>query len=303
MKLAPKFDKGGQPRKLTEKEIAENKRKQQILLNNGYKAVKVNGNWGPWQESLWKELQKKTAVHATKNITQGLLRTVFPTYAAIQDGKKIAMKTLNPILKPVAHSINEYGKQPSSSSGQEEWWHDQTNTNKILIQEKATKEYKKMLGLKTNQNQKSFKEAWNERQELDKKALDWYFKNKVDPSLQKGYENRAKRTHAENAAAFALIGSSVSWLPFIGQPLGLLFGGADQVYDWAASVDEPSNSNTAHVYSNYAGDIVDKATDVIPGKMDDYVLDPASKALTILGNADDAASAGGNDIFEWTNNY
>ena len=31
----------------------ENRRKQQLLVNAGYKGVIVDGSWGPYQQKLW----------------------------------------------------------------------------------------------------------------------------------------------------------------------------------------------------------------------------------------------------------
>lgn len=41
-----------QPRKATQAESNVNKRRQSILRSAGYKSIKVDGNWGPWQQNI-----------------------------------------------------------------------------------------------------------------------------------------------------------------------------------------------------------------------------------------------------------
>jgi hypothetical protein len=69
----------------------------------------------------------------------------------------------------------------------------------------------------------------------------------------------------------------------------------DIIYDWAASIDEPNAINHAHT----ATDHLDLVTKVIPGKYDDIV----GHGVKIIGNADDATSSMGIDIYEKLFNY
>lgn len=55
------------PKKPTQQEAENNKRRQEYLRTHGYPNVKVDGSWGPWQQSLWdkattKEKQYDTSV-------------------------------------------------------------------------------------------------------------------------------------------------------------------------------------------------------------------------------------------------
>ena len=49
------------PRKISQAEAAENKKKQQVLRTAGYN-IKVDGSWGPWQEKQYRKIGQHVKV-------------------------------------------------------------------------------------------------------------------------------------------------------------------------------------------------------------------------------------------------
>ena len=104
MNIIPKFQNSGKV--LTKQQIEQNKKKQQILNQNGVK-VKIDGNWGPWQQEQYNKIMSKKNSNRLKNlITQ-----------TIQE-RNIVMR-------------------PLSTERQ-----DNTRTNKPSIPQKVTRTYK-----------------------------------------------------------------------------------------------------------------------------------------------------------------
>lgn len=157
--------------------------------------------------------------------------------------------------KWIAHKINEHGNQSSYTPSY--------NTIGFIYQD-----------IKRVHPEYSDKQIQSKIKEIHKKAT------KNAPS------------RAEKAAAMALFGEAVGWFgdPYT-KAASTVASGIDQVYDWAAAIDEPKPSNFAHVGTNY----LEKIAEVIPGKADDYV----AKGLNLIGNADDATSAQGSNLFGW----
>ena len=105
--------------------------------------------------------------------------------------------------------------------------------------------------------------------------------------VQKQYNQTRKNiglpteaTPSQSAASLAVIGGAFS--PWFTVP--------DIVFDTAASIDEPSTSNTLHTVADFP----EAVAKVTPTKVDDYV----AKGVQIIGNVDDALSAGGKNLFE-----
>lgn len=90
---------------------------------------------------------------------------------------------------------------------------------------------------------------------------------------------KKKSTPSQAAAGLAVIGGAFS--PWLAVP--------DIVFDVAASIDEPSASNTLHTVSDFP----EAVAKITPTKVDDY----AARGVQILGNVDDALSAGGKNLF------
>ena len=171
---------------------------------------------------------------------------------------------VTPIVKKVAHTINEYGNKESEkivSSGARRAIFDQAM------------------------------QAWNNKDRRGKTHSE-HMKNYTQEAIQKKKDNMPSSTNSQVAAASSLVGSGVSFLGPVGKIAGTIMGIPDLVYDWAAYVDQPNNAkNTLHLASNY-GENLAKIT---PGKLDDYV----AKAGKFIGNVDDAVSASGNDLFNF----
>lgn len=86
-------------------------------------------------------------------------------------------------------------------------------------------------------------------------------------------------TPSQSAAALAVIGGAFS--PWFAVP--------DIIFDTAASIDEPSTSNTLHTVADFP----EAVAKVTPSKVDDYV----ARGVQMIGNIDDTLSAGGKNLF------
>ena len=91
--------------------------------------------------------------------------------------------------------------------------------------------------------------------------------------------SKKKSTPSQAAAGLAVIGGAFS--PWLAVP--------DIVFDVAASIDEPSASNTLHTVADFP----EAVAKITPTKVDDYV----ARGVQMLGNVDDALSAGGKNLF------
>ena len=101
------------------------------------------------------------------------------------------------------------------------------------------------------------------------------------------------RTNAQKAATLSLLGQSFNFAGPWGITAARIASIPDQVYDWAASIAEPTNvRNHVHTAANY----LDELAKITPTKYDDYV----AKAGELIGNADDIASSTGHDLFDWS---
>ena len=193
------------------------------------------------------------------------------------------------IIKRAAHAINEHGNKPIYQDGFDAWYSSLTGNNLALLRSEATMAYEK-------ENRPLYPEGaslWEMlKPEYSQKALRWWYDTKIHPSRRDAEEKRANTTHSQNAAAISLAGSAVGMAPHIYTKIaGAALTIPDQIYDWAEAIDEPKNSNTAHVVLDYP-ELLGK---IIPGKVDDIVL----KAGNLVSNADDLASTGGSNIFSF----
>lgn len=117
----------------------------------------------------------------------------------------------------------------------------------------------------------------------------------VKEQMKQAYESdpRHNRTNAQKAAELALRGQGLNLAGPWGVVAARVLSIPDQVYDWAASIAEPTNvRNHAHTAANY----LDKLAKITPTKYDDYV----AKIGELIGNADDVASGMGYDLFDWS---
>lgn len=111
---------------------------------------------------------------------------------------------------------------------------------------------------------------------------------KAHPELtyQQAYENISKRigskktTPSQASAGMAVLGGAFS--PWFAAP--------DIIFDVAATIDEPSNSNIIHTVADFP-EVIAKFT---PNKIDDYV----AKGVQTIGNVDDYLSSKGKNLFE-----
>ena len=113
--------------------------------------------------------------------------------------------------------------------------------------------------------------------------------------MKQAYESdpRHNRTNAQKAAELALRGQGLNLAGPWGVVAARVLSIPDQVYDWAASIAEPTDiRNHYHTAANY----LDKLSKLTPTKYDDYV----AKAGELIGNIDDTVSASGNDLFNWS---
>lgn len=102
---------------------------------------------------------------------------------------------------------------------------------------------------------------------------------------RKEFENSSKQspvTNAQAASAASVMGSPFSFFGPIGTVGSALLSAPDLVYDWAASIAEPSIKNHVSTASNHLED----AARVIPGKWDDL----AAKGAKVISNGVDAFS-------------
>lgn len=193
------------------------------------------------------------------------------------------------ILKRVAHTINEYGNKKVYTDGYDAWYTSLTGNNKALLSSEAKIAYEKENGSLYPEGA-SFWEMM--KPEYTQKALRWWYDTKIHPSRRESSENTAKTTNSQNAAKTSIAGSAIGLIP---NTYTRIIGGAlsipDKIYDWAAVIDEPKNSNIAHVVLDYP-ELLGK---IIPGKIDDVVL----KVGNLAANIDDAASAGDKNIFKF----
>lgn len=168
-----------------------------------------------------------------------------------------------PIVKKVAHYINEHGQQEAEkvvSSGARRAIFDQA-----------------MM-------------AWNNNDRRGKTHSE-HMRNYTQDAINRKKASMPSRTNSQVAAASSLAGTGVGFLGPIGKAAGVVMGIPDLVYDWAASIDEPENlRNHAHTATNYA----EQLAKIVPGKLDDYV----AKTGNFVSNLDDAFSAIGSDMYE-----
>ena len=193
------------------------------------------------------------------------------------------------IVKRAAHAINKYGNKPIYQDGFDAWYGSLTGNNRALLRSEAAMAYEKENGPLYPEGASLWEML---KPEYSQKALRWYYDTKLHPSQRDAAEKRANTSHSQNAAAISLTGSAVGMVPHIYTKIaGTALTIPDQIYDWAEAIDEPKNSNTAHVILDYP-ELLGK---IIPGKVDDVVL----KAGNLVSNVDDLASTRGKNIFSF----
>ena len=193
------------------------------------------------------------------------------------------------IIKRAAHAINEHGNKPIYQDGFDAWYSSLTGNNLALLRSEAAMAYEKENGPLYPEGASLWEML---KPEYSQKALRWWYDTKVHPSRRDAEEKRANMTHSQNAAAISLAGSAIGAVPhtytkIIGTALTI----PDQIYDWAATIDEPKNSNTVHVILDYP-ELLGK---VIPGNVDDIIL----QAGKLVSNVDDLASTREKNIFSF----
>lgn len=193
------------------------------------------------------------------------------------------------IVKRAAHAINKYGNKPIYQDGFDAWYGSLTGNNRALLRSEAAMAYEKENGPLYPEGASLWEML---KPEYSQKALRWYYDTKLHPSQRDAAEKRANTSHSQNAAAISLAGSAVGMVPHIYTKIAdIALTIPDQIYDWAEAIDEPKNSNTAHVILDYP-ELLGK---IIPGKVDDVVL----KAGNLVSNVDDLASTRGKNIFSF----
>lgn len=184
--------------------------------------------------------------------------------SVIVTGVKNAFNWLNeqPIIKKVAHAINEHGKQTSDAP---------FSTGTLMV---------------INDNARI---AWYQGDRLGSTYQEHYDKY-FDKFMEKRKQNRP--TNNEMAARQSVAGATVSLIkhPYA-RIAGTVMSAPDVVYDWAASIDEPNNTaNHAHTATNH----LESLAKITPTKYDDIV----AKTGNIIGNIDDVASGFGINLFK-----
>ena len=193
------------------------------------------------------------------------------------------------IVKRAAHAINKYGNKPIYQDGFDAWYGSLTENNRALLRSEAAMAYEKENGPLYPEGASLWEML---KPEYSQKTLRWYYDTKLHPSQRDAAEKRANTSHSQNAAAISLAGSAVGMVPHIYTKIaGTALTIPDQIYDWAEAIDEPKNSNTAHVVLDYP-ELLGK---IIPGKVDDVIL----KAGNLVSNVDDLASTKGKNIFSF----
>lgn len=205
-------------------------------------------------------------------------------------GNKKQRSLLNSgIVKRAVHAINEYGNKPIYQDGFDAWYSSLTGNNLALLRSEAAMAYEKENGPLYPEGA-SFWEML--KPEYSQKALRWWYDTKVHPSRRNSAEKRANMTRSQNAVAISLAGSAISAVPHVYTKIaGTALTIPDQIYDWASAIDEPKNSNTAHVVLDYP-ELLGK---VIPGKVDDVVL----KVGNLVSNVDDLTSTREKNLFSF----
>ena len=189
-------------------------------------------------------------------------------------------------VKKVAHQINIEGQQPAETppSFEEYVTNHLTELQKSAARSEAQKRYAARYGRKYP--------FFPNKYQIET------LKSMTDQVLQERYKeyltNFKTKTKAQAAAGWSVVGSLIGAIPHpVTRTMGALMTAPDQAYDWAAAIDEPKPSNTAHVGVDYLPWIAK----IIPGKYDDIIFN----SLNVVGNVDDAVSTSDNDLFNFLN--
>lgn len=174
-----------------------------------------------------------------------------------------------PVVKKIAHYINEHGKKVTSNNPAANSGH------RRAVQDIAA-------------------HKWYREKDRRGATYNEHY-NAIGEGLYRKYKERTKKSNSQRAAGAALAGTGLGFLGPMGKAAGSVMGIPDLLYDWAASIDEPENlRNHAHTATNYA----EQLAKIIPGKLDDYV----AKAGNLVSNMDDAFSAFGQDMYNLNSN-
>ena len=173
-----------------------------------------------------------------------------------------------PVVKKVAHYINEHGKQHKD----------------LEFMDNATRYQAERIWKHRSQDRLSNNLEEHVRKYVQQKRSEFEQSSKKSPY-----------TNSQAAAYLSATGSPMSFFGPIGTATSTVIGIPDLVYDWAASIDEPENlRNHAHTATNYS----EQLAKIVPGKWDDYV----AKAGNFVSNMDDTFSAFGQDMYNLNSN-
>ena len=204
------------------------------------------------------------------------------------------MGVLDQFIKRIAHTVNQHGKQSSHPDSKKI-----TDFNEFV---QYYKSYMVPAGADIHINRDpNYKKAVQEYEAKYGKFPIFPDKNQIAIRQQlytdmlrnqhkKYLENwKAPEKPVTNAQAASAVSALAAPAGFIPHPFPKIFSAIastpDVIYDWAASIDEPSLRNHISTGLNHAEDA---AKIVTPGfKYDDYLF----KGLRILSNTDDAVSA------------
>lgn len=194
-------------------------------------------------------------------------------------------------LKRVAHTINEHGNRTLYKDGFDAWYNAPTTGN-VIAQRTAdiTHAYKKVHPERV---------TWRGiLPQFEEEAARWYYATQLGEHTKGHAENKANTTLSQQAAALSLAGQLAGSVPNIYTKIaGTIASIPDQIYDWAALIDTPKPSTTGNLIVDYLEPIAKIATPHC--KYDDYLF----KGLSMLGNASDAASVAGKDLFSWADKH
>lgn len=197
----------------------------------------------------------------------------------------------------VAHQVNKLGNSPSDKPRTYEQFSGTCRTEhaqhpyaprQVQYDKDVRSRYEERYGKPDKYNWKIYNST--EYQAIKEQVL----KDRYQDYL-KQFNSNTVPTNSQLAAGMAVYGSGTGLIPTPAtRAVGTLLTIPDQIFDWAAALDEPKPSNAAHVAVDYAPYLA-KA---IPGKYDDIILN----GLNLLGNVDDAASAADNNMFKFLDN-